>query len=117
MNIDTALNTFTAGHLTRSEAAVMFVWLIEHDPHRAAQYTDAINGLIKSGHIYNDQGRWATQTPTQKRGRPRGRKATKRIAVYLDPSMIEEIANHRLASVVSRNDLIKLLLRFALDNR
>lgn len=117
MNVDTALATFASGHLTRSEAAALFVWIIEHDPNRATQYTDAINGLIQSGHIANVQGRWVTAAPTRKQGRPRGRKVTQRVVVYLDPSMVAELENHRLASVVSRNDLIKLLLRFALDNR
>ena len=118
MNIDHMLEVFTTGHLTRDEAAVMFVQMIHNDPQRAGQYVEAINGLITSGHIVNEQGQWVVgNQPKRKGGRPRGRKPSQRIVVYLDPSMVAELENHRLAGVVSRSDLIKLLLRLALDRQ
>ena len=117
MHIDTALSIFEAGHMTRNEAAGMFVWLLQHHPDRAAQYHDAINGLIQSNHIVNNAGVWVAADPQNKKksGRPRGSKPRQRVVIYLDPAMVAEIENHKLANMVSRNDLIKMLLRFALD--
>jgi hypothetical protein len=119
MNINEALEVFEAGHMTRTEAAVLLAWLIHNDPHRAAAYNDAINGLIQTGHLRrNDGGAWVADQPTKPRnrgGRPRGSKPRQRLTVSLDPAMVAELDAHKLARYMSRNDLIVFLLRFGLD--
>jgi hypothetical protein len=119
MNINEALEVFEAGHMTRTEAAHFLVWLMQHDPQRAAAYNDAVNGLVLSGHLRrNDGGAWVAEQPTKPRnrgGRPRGGKPRQRLTVSLDPAMVAELDAHKLARYMSRNDLIVFLLRFGLD--
>jgi hypothetical protein len=119
MNINEALEVFEAGHMTRTEAAHFLVWLMQHDPQRAAAYNDAVNGLALSGHLRrNDGGAWVAEQPTKPRnrgGRPRGGKPRQRLSVSLDPAMVAELDAHKLARYMSRNDLIVFLLRFGLD--
>lgn len=119
MNINEALEVFEAGHMTRTEAAHFLVWLMKHDPQRAAAYNDAVNGLALSGHLRrNDGGAWVAEQPTKPRnrgGRPRGGKPRQRLSVSLDPAMVAELDAHKLARYMSRNDLIVFLLRLGLD--
>lgn len=120
MNINDAIHIIEAGNMTHNEAGHLFAWLIAAYPMVAQRYDAHIQPLIQAGYLVNRNGQWLPNDPTPKRrkgGRPRGRAQRNKLTVYMPGELLAEIDNHALSRYLSRNELILLLVRNALDRR
>jgi hypothetical protein len=111
MDIQTALQAFEQGHMTKYEAASLMVHLIQAMPDVAPRYAAQINALIQAKYIQQRNGIYFARRPG---GRPRNKKPAIQTTLRIDPETLAAIDAHPLARFMSRNDLILFLLQGAL---